>query len=918
MQERLPGVALAIAWEYLSQFQKASFKQQTQDYLRRIHTIKSPYPQRRSYIVPDSDPIEHRGILPLEENLMFGSNDDEDTSFMHNDLNISNIIVDNDKIVGVIDWEMAGYIGWKTAGQVHVQIRTPKRENFSNCDLSEALLSDILFWNDLYDVAQLKAEDSYNGESRQEEQEEDRERRIALQDSEETGQDHKVVQLSYDPLGTEQIRLLGLQPAQDKSAALIANLIVRKQHGIDKSTEGAPTMPTFSNSEERDLSVDAPDIQTSASLDNGQADKDTRPAHPADRTIEAESYEALSYVWGGKPDPARCIKILQHEQESSISITANLESALRHLRRSHEVLYLWVDAICINQEDKVEKGAQIMKMAEIYNQATNVRVWLGEEKDDSGLGLEFIRRVVNHGNLEQLMHDEPTPGEWNAFLGLVRRPWFSRRWVLQEISLARDAHLHCGEGRVTWREFAEAVSLFTSRQPGVRELFQGSKSFDRSDFRGEIEESGADRLVSTSSNFFRKSDDGTIMESLLSLEALMSSLTEFQASDPHDILYAILSLSNDAPPFIDRPRIPLLHEPLVVNTAEDGQRKRKRADSAISQLPPQLRSHLEQAVDGRIIVDYGKTVFEVCKDFLAFAMAQSQSLDMICRPWAPSPDLTKEPDLPSWIPKLSGAPFERVDQVCKRLEADPLVGTPGVGGKVYNASGKGKAIWQFKQGISRSLFVRGFELDKVGAKSETGLHGHIPAEWLTLVNWDYLTAPAPERFWRTLVADRGPDGRRPPCTYRTALNYAFQHQGKYGDLNIGDIILSGKYPSTAIDFLKRVRAVIWRRSLILTQRENFLGLAPSKAREGDLVCILYGCSVPVVLRRMERSSLDIASQTSSRRKRSNGRNPLRTGSGDNEPYYEFIGECYIDGMMDGEALLHQRVNGLEQQDFELG
>lgn len=71
---------------------------------------------------------------------------------MHNDLTESNCIVNNDAIVGLIDWEMAGYFGWKIAGEVHRRIRTPQREHFVNANLSEEQLRDMMFWNDLYDV----------------------------------------------------------------------------------------------------------------------------------------------------------------------------------------------------------------------------------------------------------------------------------------------------------------------------------------------------------------------------------------------------------------------------------------------------------------------------------------------------------------------------------------------------------------------------------------------------------------------------------------------------------------------------------------------------------------------------------------------------------------------------------------------
>lgn len=67
-------------------------------------------------------------IHALEGDILFSdTNNDPDMSFMHNDFTESNCIVDNDRIVGLIDWEMAGLFGWKTAGEVHCRIRTPQR-----------------------------------------------------------------------------------------------------------------------------------------------------------------------------------------------------------------------------------------------------------------------------------------------------------------------------------------------------------------------------------------------------------------------------------------------------------------------------------------------------------------------------------------------------------------------------------------------------------------------------------------------------------------------------------------------------------------------------------------------------------------------------------------------------------------------
>ncbi|KAH7309039.1 kinase-like domain-containing protein [Stachybotrys elegans] len=154
IQERIPGVGLNVAWQYLSEAQKHAFKQQARDLLRKLGAAKPPTGiNSRTYMVPDADPRQHRGIQELEHDSIFSdSNNDPDLGFMHNDLTPSNMIVNDDKIVGVVDWEMAGYFGWKTAGAVHRQIRSPRRENYAALHLPEETLKDILFWSDLYDV----------------------------------------------------------------------------------------------------------------------------------------------------------------------------------------------------------------------------------------------------------------------------------------------------------------------------------------------------------------------------------------------------------------------------------------------------------------------------------------------------------------------------------------------------------------------------------------------------------------------------------------------------------------------------------------------------------------------------------------------------------------------------------------------
>jgi hypothetical protein len=113
---------------------------------------------------------------------------------------------------------------------------------------------------------------------------------------------------------------------------------------------------------------------------------------------EAPAYEALSYTWGS-PDDKQIIKLNGHQ----ISITHSLYVALQHLRQINSFgesgdsldyplkRCVWVDALCINQEDIQERNHQVRLMWSIYSKAARVLVWLGPEQDDSYAGMEMVR-----------------------------------------------------------------------------------------------------------------------------------------------------------------------------------------------------------------------------------------------------------------------------------------------------------------------------------------------------------------------------------------------------------------------------------------------------------------------------------------------------------------------------------------------
>ncbi|KAL9096087.1 MAG: hypothetical protein Q9165_001609 [Trypethelium subeluteriae] len=745
-----------------------------------------------------------------------------------------------------------------------------------------------------------------------------------------------------------------------------------------------------------------------------------------------ESYDALSYTWGDDwpKGQERHIKILVQSEVYIIRIRPNLYHALQQLRHESKSIYLWVDALCINQENPDEKSQQIQRMFTIYNKADQVRIWLGEEKNDSSKAIEFVTTCLNLDDFDRLVQDTPKSVEFAALSTLMRRPWFNRRWIIQEISLARNATLHCGKDTLPWRDFADCVSLLYHKRQDLKRLFRESSRFsNHPDYLGDLTELGAIRLVYASDNLFRKSEHGEITDRLLSLEALMSSLTAFDASDPHDIVYAILWLARDAKPYTTRERSPIAFgprqsydspadeirsptTPISKRVTWEGSETPftadgpSRTDYNFIQLPdmrktqsppssPKARDEVQPAVkdtevvrrkprnmrkllldaaraakmetmetgsalrnpgpsrtptsqnsegntfgqkgkdrgakspvvSSRIIVDYNSDIFEVCSEFLKFVFDRSHSLDILCRPWAPN-----EPELPSWIPQLANKPFGISQRgVHRRVNADPLVGTPGYSAPTYKASNAMVARELRIRG--KMLTVKGFVLDRIKEKSATATGGIIPCEWTDIGGWKTLDDYPPERFWRTLVGNRDLHSQRPPSHWKRVCREAFQRRPHRGDLNTTEAVMYD-CPSAVREYLERVQCVVWsRRLILLDEQEDALGLAPRTAKKGDEICILFGCSVPVVLRKYidgvparkyrqcncwQNGCRCDACSTSARRGDSRrGKSEPRFDRSEPEVYYEFIGECYVHGMMDGEAFEVRKVDKSRHQEFEL-
>jgi ankyrin repeat protein len=249
-------------------------------------------------------------------------------------------------------------------------------------------------------------------------------------------------------------------------------------------------------------------------------------------------YEALSYTWGSK----REMKNIEVNGRR-LDITRNLHEALYHLRSRDRNRILWVDAICIDQGNTKERGHQVQQMGEIYKQADRVIFWLGPATADTEFVMDSIRllqkKSIKHAFRNWKLADERWVDLWatfqpilrrrdsdsayrlrNGLQSLLRRPWFRRVWILQEVANAKAAWVCCGPNYVQAHVFTLAPLLLGVRPDphchAVLDIMPGPSRRD---------------------SWWSQSQD---------LYTLLSNFGGCEATDPRDIIYALLGISSDA------------------------------------------------------------------------------------------------------------------------------------------------------------------------------------------------------------------------------------------------------------------------------------------------------------------------------------------------------------------------------------
>jgi hypothetical protein len=581
--------------------------------------------------------------------------------------------------------------------------------------------------------------------------------------------------------------------------------------------------------------------------------------------LDPPVYNALSYVWGQEPAIHRVF--LNNE---ATFIRPNLFHALQRIRQRTGHLRIWVDSLCINQFDDLERSAQVRLMATIYRKASSVLIWLGEEDSTSTFAMEFVPKLVRS--------DFQWDGSWweqYGFITLARileRPWFRRGWVLQEAAFSTNSTIYCGDRQVHMDNFVMAIDLVRARLSSILPSSSRTGNTVRTEILASFHDSPAIRLLDTIEGVFRKSAGGHILHRRMSLETLVDLGTSSETTDQRDTIYAVLSLASNI--------------------------------AAWSQ-PDQSDA---------IIPNYSKNVLDVYVDFILHCCYHSESLDIICRPWAPisssiahSTSQDRRSDhlplkYPSWIASRDDLPFgDPSRRLTHRLHGSPLVGGPQK--PAYNAHcGLKPHVSVGRNEVDGtcdgSLYASGIILGEVARRSTRLASAIVTKECLEILGTisrkshsDLINLP--DTVWRTLCADRDDRGQPAPSFYRVAMLHLLQISSKapnpeqstnlfeyVSSIDIEEL-LDTNIPDHVKKYLAVVRNVIWNRRTFQSKVDNddevpLVGLIPRNGQVGDQVCILYGCSVPVVLRELPSS--------------------------DDETCWQLIGDAYVYGVMDGEAV----------------
>ena len=197
---------------------------------------------------------------------------------------------------------------------------------------------------------------------------------------------------------------------------------------------------------------------------------------------QAQPFTALSYCWGSEAD---FVEIVLNGE--TVNIRRNLWRFLHSLRHLKGTICIWVDYICIDQNNVVERGHQVQLMADIYRSARGAYAWLGDATHRTDMAIDFANR------LSDMPHDwRETPEAKSmryhgrpGFHSLAERVFWGRIWIIQEVVLAKELDVVVGRRMVEWNRITGTFEkIASSFGTGYKQIFRRIRALREAQVKG--------------------------------------------------------------------------------------------------------------------------------------------------------------------------------------------------------------------------------------------------------------------------------------------------------------------------------------------------------------------------------------------------------------------------------------------------
>lgn len=619
-------------------------------------------------------------------------------------------------------------------------------------------------------------------------------------------------------------------------------------------------------------------------------------------------YGCLSYCWGD-PKVTKAVQVVYTEKSESgttelvttqtkFQVTANLEAALRVLRSKLSRPIMWADALCIDQSDIDERSSQVSLMAEIYTQAVQTLVWLGEADSTTKEVFDFGNMIADMADRAHKIDPQTTIAGINCqrlrplakgevqfseketssddfyrmrwgMQNLLARPFFRRAWVLQEVGLTspQNVIVYCGEHSLLWQIFLNMTTFEWRAAAHQGPLQIDSRKVTRLGLRidSQFMESGVYYTLPEIWTHLRRYSSSTQRAKIIDL---IYRRLEIQATDPRDHVFALYSLADEC----------------------------------------QHQQNLHPGFNA----DYSRNLSEAYILFTRAVIEKLQNLAVLSAVNVFQPSkLSGEHRLPSWVPDFGN-----------HINLRRTLGYLGY--SYYRASGRSKPNLSYRD--SRSLGITGFVVDKVSVEPKRGpFRMHVETEnvnssakpailrvegtsdsihylWRALIESNKDTDTRPDllaSFILTLICSRRDVFDRAPAIINsiTDVPQLFSDFAAYWKLHRGSVaelpsyttlyssheeLLESAKKGHAGSFGQRLYYTCHERSFVVTEN-GLLALVPHGTKSGDLIVICEGANVPFIVRKISAE----------------------------EPHWDlqFVGECYVHGVMTG-AIMNELEGGI--------